>query len=43
MAIENAVSAAGALLLTEVTMTDVPEPSRTRRPSPRRDRIEARP
>ena len=26
LALENAVSAAGVLLLTEVTMTDVPEP-----------------
>ena len=29
LALENAVSAAGVLLLTEATMTDIPEPKST--------------
>ena len=33
VALENAVSVAGVLLLTEATMTELPERKRTRRPS----------
>jgi chaperonin GroEL len=33
LALENAVSAAGVLLLTEATMTDVPDPQKTENPS----------
>ena len=33
-ALENAVSVASVLLLTEATMTEIPEPKRERMPEP---------
>ena len=34
IALENAVSVAGVLLLTEATMTEIPEPAKERMPEP---------
>ena len=34
VALENAVSVASVLLLTEATMTDIPEPQKERAPEP---------
>ena len=34
VALENAVSVASVLLLTEATMTEIPEPKRDRSPEP---------